>query len=521
MGILDILNEINNVRGSAKLDVLKSHSDNEILSRVCQMTYSKQITFGISKKTFPVVSSHTGECSLEKALTFMMEKFATRVFTGGDAINRLSEILSELSESDSEVVKRIMFGDLDVGINVSTINKVWAGLIKEQPQMLSSPENPKLIEKILKGGNAFAELKADGARGFGDVTGLSDEDGIHFFTRSSNEYLCLERIKKAIDQMQCVGWVIDGEFVVRAEEAPEIDVMASLMGDIEEVELSKSDKYKTVFDREAGNGIMNKSLKNTITPEEANRVVYQVWDITPRDVYYGLAPCLSHMTQEYRRNILIDFLSQIDDDCIQIIDSTPVKTLEDVRRVYQGYVKDGFEGIILKDGNSLWEDKRSKSFVKFKEKYPFDLEIVEVYEHDKDPNKVGGFVMVSACGTIKTRGGSGLTDTTTIKVYEGNSGWNRNQHLYEHHKDKAGNFIELPIPIEDRDVLDREKLMKMHKDGMLVGMIVECEVNAPTTSKTRKAGEPEFSFFLPIIKKLRYDKDKANRYEDVFVIDGE
>ncbi|QAX99057.1 DNA ligase [Aeromonas phage Assk] len=515
--ILDILNEINTARGSAKLEVLKSHVDNELLARVCLMTYSKQITFGISKKTFPVVSSHTGECSLEKALTFMMEKFATRVFTGGDAISRLSEILSQLSESDSEVVKRIMFGDLDVGINVSTINKVWKGLVKEQPQMLSSPEDQKLIDKILKLGNAYAELKADGARGFGDVTGLSTDDGVHFFTRSSNEYLGLNRILRAIDKMQCIGWVLDGEFVVRASDEPEIDVMAALMGDVEEVELSKSKKYdKTVFDRESGNGIMNTSLKNSITPEDSERVVYQVWDIVPRDVYYGLVPCPPELTQQKRRKILIDFLSKLDDDCIQIIESTPVKTLADVRRVYQGYVQDGYEGIILKHGDSLWENKRSKLFVKFKEKYPFDLRIVEVYPHDKDPNKVGGFVMVSECGTIKTNGGSGLTDTTHKKSYSSVDIFNHPE--LERFEDKGGQFIEIYIPLEERGELDREKLMQMYRDGELDDMIVECEVNAPTTSKTRKAGDPEYSFFLPIIKKLRWDKNTANRYEDVFVI---
>ena len=62
--------------------------------------------------------------------------------------------------------------------------------------------------------------------------------------------------------------------------------------------------------------------------------------------------------------------------------------------------------------------------------------------------------------------------------------------------------------------------MQMYRDGELDDMIVECEVNAPTTSKTRKSGDPEFSFFLPIIKKLRWDKNKANRYEDVFVINS-
>lgn len=517
--MIEILDSIEKARGKAKEEILKSHKDNDMLKQVCLMTYSKQITFGINKKTFPErIDGQNEIITLSDALLQLNQLYATRKLSGGNAITAMQCMLSGLSKGDAEVIRRVVFGDLNIGINTSTINKVWPKLVKEQPQMLSSPEDPKLIEKILKNGNAFAELKADGARGFGDVT----DESVKFYTRSGNEHIGLDRIVRAIESMSVQGWVFDGEFVVRSSDELETavdtdsDVMAMLMG--EEVELSKSSKYqKTVFDRESGNGIMNKALKGTITQEEADRVVYQVWDIVPREVYYGDIPCPKDMTQEKRRQILLDFLSRCNDDCIQIIESTPVKTIDEVRAVYQGYVADGYEGIILKDGNSLWEDKRSKSFVKFKEKYPFDLRIVEAYPHDKDQNKVGGFTMVSECGTIKTNGGSGLTDTTHLKVYEGDSDWNLNQHLYEHHEDKAGKFIEVLIPIENRGDLDREKLMVMYKNGELDDMIVECEVNAPTTSKTRKKGDPKYSFFLPIIKKLRYDKSVANRYEDVFL----
>lgn len=513
--ILNILNEINKARGKAKQDIMNSYKDNELFKKVCFMTYNNKMTFGINKKTFPERQDGFGNnLCLDDALKELETNFATRVVSGGAAVLSLKGILSNLSESDSEVIRRVMMRDLDVGINVSTINKVWPKLIKEQPQMLASPEDQKLIDKILKNGNAFAEMKADGARGFGDIS----QNQVNFFSRSGKEYTGLTRITNAILASGWGNWVVDGEFVVReSKKHIEVDIMASLMGEIEES--SDVDPTKKVFDRESGNGIMNKSLQGTITDEESDDIVYQVWDIVPRGVYYG--DDKSTMTQEQRREMLIKFVNSVDDDCIEVIESTPVKTMEDVRRVYQGYVKNGFEGIILKDGNSVWEDRRSKSYVKFKEKYPFDLEIVDVYAHEKDPNKVGGFTMVSSCGTIKTDGGSGLTDTTHRKVYEGKFDWDCFQHMYEHHEDKAGKFIEILIPIEDRGDLDREKLMLMHKAGKLVSMIVECEVNAPTTSKTRKAGEPEFSFFLPIIKKLRYDKSVANRYEDVFVIKGE
>lgn len=97
-------------------------------------------------------------------------------------------------------------------------------------------------------------------------------------------------------------------------------------------------------------------------------------------------------------------------------------------------------------------------------------------------------------GMARTNTGSGLTDT-------------------DYRYDDDG-ITRVYIPLDERGELDREYIMA-HKDEY-IGAIVEMEVDGLQKSKTRKKGEPEYSFFLPIIKKIRRDKTEPDDIHIVF-----
>ena len=250
-------------------------------------------------------------------------------------------------------------------------------------------------------------------------------------------------------------------------------------------------KESVVADRQTGNGILNKSLKGTIPKEEAQCIVYTVWDVIDRDVYYGNEKATKQYKDRFEE--LKQIVEELNDPRVQIIENTVVNNIDEAREVYHRYVNMGLEGIILKNLHGVFEDRRSKDQVKFKEVIDFDAEIVDVYPHSKDPNKVGGFTVRSACGRMMTNTGSGLTDTTTEKGDDG---------------------IERVIPFDRRNELDREMLWADRHN--LIGKVIEMTCNGYIRSKSRKEDEPEFSLFLPIIKRIRYDKTTANTVKEVF-----
>lgn len=476
---LQILNQIEITDSTnAKLALLKANAGNELLKRIYHLTYSRRLQYGIKK--IPIVEPRIESVTLEEGLNFLEYDLAERQVTGNAAIERLQEIMSCMSEDSREVLRRVLLRDLECGASRTMANKVWKGLVPEQPQMLASPYSEKTIKSITF--PAYAQLKADGARCFAEIRG-TDVSDVKLVSRAGNEYQGLDSLKRQLIDAAAEellkhpgGIYIDGELVCMA--AP-TDGIGFLLGE----------EPESVSVRSESNGIANKSLKGTIIPEEAERMSYQVWDMIPLDVVYSEGTLKSDPYDE--RFHQLTWMFDTNHSKIIVIENTIVNSLEEARLVYQNYVDQGLEGIILKNIKMLWENKRSKNQIKFKEIIDADLEIVGYYPHSKDPNKIGGFEFRSKCGKITVNGGSGLTDTTQRK--DDNDEWQ-------------------PIPLSERDELDRELLMT--KGDALIGMIVECQCNGWLKSKQRKDGT--VGLFLPIIKKIRIDKSEPQTFEEIF-----
>jgi ATP-dependent DNA ligase len=96
---------------------------------------------------------------------------------------------------------------------------------------------------------------------------------------------------------------------------------------------------------------------------------------------------------------------------IHLVESKVVDTYDEAKEIFEAYLSEGQEGIILKDLNGIWEDKRSKGQIKFKGELECDLRIVGVEEGTgKYAGMLGAILCESADGVIKTSCGSGFTD---------------------------------------------------------------------------------------------------------------
>lgn len=489
--ILDILNEIARTGSTnAKLELLKAQKENEMLKRIYRLTYHPQIQFGIKK--VPDFETDLGTYQLEEALDFMENHLATRKCTGHNAINRMSQILSGLRKEDSEVIARIIKRDLECGASSTMANKVWKDLIPKQPQMLAQPYSEKAIAKIKF--PAIAQLKADGARCFAEIRGYESRDDVKMYSRAGNEYQGLDGLKdelmaiyKKLSNVYPNGITIDGELVSTCVPKEDNDPFAFLSGEKENTQT------EAVVNRQTSNGLANKALKGTITESEANTMSFQVWDIYSNDIAYGEKKSDSY---EIRFDELEAFSHGYKK--IIIIESQIVENISEARAVYQKYLDKGLEGIILKNIDGKWEDKRSNNQVKFKDEIDIDLRIVDFIVHSKDDQKVGSFLLESDCGKIKVKSGSGLRDTDQIKTKD---------------EDEFGESIWVDIPITERHELNRAKLFTEIEEHIANGLIVELVCNGYTTAEGRT---DSVSLFLPIIKRLRFDKDTTNTFAEKF-----
>lgn len=378
--ILEILNELEaNSSRNFKIDLLNTHKDNLLLKEVCRLANDPFTQFYIRK--IPVYTKMTGNLMLDlNGAIEGLSILSTRTLTGNAAIAQLQMILCAVTIEDAEVIKRIIGKDLKCGVSTSTVNKVWKGLVHEFPCMLCSPFEQRLVDKIRF--PAIAQTKMDGMR----VNAIVKDGALSFYSRNGKELSLLDNMSEELLMMQQTygkDVVFDGELLVLDENGK-------------------------ISDRQTGNGTLNRAVKGTITEEQASRVVMIVWDIIPYDMFLKEKDITEY---SMRFAILENLIKRKVGNKVCLIESSTVQSLEQTQEIFQKHLTDGHEGIILKDPRSIWENKRSKSQIKFKAELDCDLRVVGVQEGSgKCEGMMGALMCESADGVIKVSVGSGFSD---------------------------------------------------------------------------------------------------------------
>ena len=436
MNINEFLNSLaENTSRNFKIDQLNAQSDNETLREVIRLALDPFTQFYQRKiPAYTPTPSAARPHSLEGAIGALYE-LSSRNVTGNAAIEYLRVTLSGLTADDAKVLERIIQKDLNCGVDVSTANKVWSHLIPEYPCMLCSPFEQKLVDKIKF--PAYAQMKMDGMR----FNAIVRSGKVEFRSRNGKQIHLLGNLEKEFAALAGdIDCVFDGELLVMLE------------GDHQ------------FADRQTGNGILNKANKGTISAEQAAMVHASVWDLIPY-AYFTDGHCLTPYAKRFSTLSQITNKQKAEGKKIWTVTSTIVETLEQAQEIFQEYLSEGHEGIILKDGAGVWEDKRSKTQIKFKGELECDLKIVAVEEgKGKAAGMLGAIICESADGIVKVNVGSGFSDA----------------------------------------------LRKQYWKENLVDRIVAVKYNSRIKNK---AGEE--SLFLPVFIELRDDKDVADSSKDI------
>jgi ATP-dependent DNA ligase len=422
MEVFDILEDLAaNPSRNYKIDKLTEHKDNQVLREVVRLTLDPFTQFYIRK--IPKYEA-TGSDSLVQAMDKLFE-LSSRTLTGHAGIEHLTQVLTSLSPKNAKVLERIIAKDLKCGVSTATANDVWLGLVVDYPCMLASQYEQKLVDKIQW--PAMVQLKMDGMR-FNAVV----RDGqCEFKSRNGKTIDLLGNLEKEfVELANGIDTVFDGELLVKDDSG--------------------------TLNRQTGNGILNKAGKGTITNTEAAMVHATIWDIIPY-MYFIDSYCPTPYKDRFAR------LKEADK--ISIVPNFIVENIDEAQAKFKEYYDQGEEGIILKDMNAPWENKRSKSLIKFKGELECDLKIVDVEDGTgKYEGMLGALVCESEDGIIKVKVGSGFNDE------------------------------------------DRKKIKKQD----VVGKVVAVKYNARIRSK-----HEDESLFLPIFVEIREDKDKADSAESI------
>jgi len=356
--------------------VIEAEVDNVELFEGFQLALSPYITFGVKK--VPSHSGPDGQGLPWEAFKELCELLATRQLTGDDARSAIELALSASTKSQwNDWYRRILIKDLRCGVSEKTINKVKKGAIPVFECMLAH-DGANHEKKIT--GVKLLEPKLDGVRCLTVVD--YDARTVVQYTRNGKVLENFSHIADALlANIDDLGrsYVLDGEVVSNSFQA--------LMKQVHR--------------------------KDDVQSGDARLMLFDILALSE------FRKGKSTLGQK-RRSALLKTFKPMFDKCghIDVIEQTEVDLDGYVGELqFKQFNKDaieaGFEGIMIKDVDAVYECKRSASWLKQKPFIEVSLNVIAVEEGTgKNEGRLGALICegVDDGKSIKVNVGSGFTD---------------------------------------------------------------------------------------------------------------
>lgn len=349
-----------------KTSILQEYVNDPDVVRLLNMALSPYITFGVKNFDLPASYPSTRDSRATDHFFNVADRLQARELTGGAARGEIVAALTLFTETEAEIMARVLRQDLKVNVGKSLINKAAGRPVVDDFDVQLAD---KMSDKFdWNGGPYFVEYKYDGMRlvAFVNIKQKTVEyrsrDGriqenvpVHITEQLLDAARCLECNVEGYDN----DVVFDGEIISQADDGKESyhNTMSMMK--------SKSDKDRTTLR-------------------------YRMFDAMPFAAFAALEydkPMLKR-----RRDVLIACghiptvgLDTSTSHWTHVLPSQAklCSTADEIREYY-GYLLDiGSEGAIIKKPNSLYLWKRSRDWVKLKPVFTADLTCTGIYEGDE------------------------------------------------------------------------------------------------------------------------------------------
>ena len=409
--VIKIFKQIQETSGTNdKKAIIAANKDNELFKKCLVFLLDGNINTGISNKKINKKVEPSSELApyylcINSTFEEVME-YLSKNNTGTDVDIYEIQCFLEGHKEYREFYEQMITKSFRLGADSKVVNSVIPGLIPTWEVMLgTSIEHCKLPE------NTWFSLsqKLNGNR----CTYYNGE----FYTRQNKKYIGLNHIKADIEKIpNAKEYVFDGELIYKNNEG-----------------LSDSSAFQK------GTGIANNKSESK---EELKLVLF---DVLPKEEFDNK---ISKDTYKIRKKHLLD-LKQYETENIEIVQMFYEGTDQSEIWKWLDYCEQhDMEGCML-NLDTPYECKRTKSLMKIKKFYDFDLQIVG-YEEGTGRNKgrLGAFVVDYNGNKVKV--GSGYSDEERVNFWN-----NRDKYIgrvitvkyKEISKDKKTGLESLQFPV--------------------------------------------------------------------------
>lgn len=382
--VITILNELEDARGSLeKRDILEVNKNNDLLRRVFVAALDPYVTYYVSKFKCPPPSGFVEQIADDVAINLFLDvlyKLSCRIVTGNAAKTLVEKYFSTLNLEQQRWCNRILLRRLRIGVQESTINKIWPDLVKSFSVALA------------------ATLKSEFVKG----------EGIKLLETVSYPVRC----EPKLDGLRLIAFKHSGKVTLYTRNGTIIETLPTLVSALENC--SGYDNF--VLDGEAlsKSGTWNDSVSVVMahkSKKDDSDIVFNVFDCVSYDAWTQKDGELDE-NYFYRALAAETIVKLVNSENVKLVPHINANNEKELKEFFQKCMDEGFEGIMLKRTDTKYEFKRSNNILKLKPKVTYEGIIVGHFDGRKGTRLecgFGGFHLVLANGVV-TRVGSGFDD---------------------------------------------------------------------------------------------------------------
>jgi DNA ligase-1 len=350
----------------------------------CRLALDPMITFGL--KQIPEKKDEDGPGLDWDSFNIIVERLRNRNLTGNAARDAVDALVKQATQTEwNGWYRRILIKDLRCGTSEKTINKV----VEKKYSQYAIPifgcqlahDSANHESKVT--GEKLIEVKLDGVR---VITIVYPDGRVDMFSRNGKELVNFPHVQKQFEFIAKIGCFSE----------------------------------PMVFDGEIMSGTFQDLMKqiHRKSSATANDAVLNVFDFMSLAEFEAGG---SDSTQIQRSSLLDNWYEFYGEQCPnvtvvaqELVDLDTAEGQTRYKEINAQAIAGGYEGIMLKDPNAIYECKRSVAWLKLKPFIEVSLEVVNVEEGTgKNLGRLGAVVCkgIDDGKEISVNVGSGFTDS--------------------------------------------------------------------------------------------------------------
>ncbi|MDR3249534.1 MAG: hypothetical protein LBS95_00430 [Mycoplasmataceae bacterium] len=325
----------------------------------------------------------------------ILDKLINREITGHGSINYINDLINFVGDKYKDEIYYIINKDLKANVNVSLINKISPNSVKEFKVALAerNDEAPQIHQVDFAKGSWMISRKIDGVR----VLSLLNNGEVEFYSRTGAQFQTLSTLKEQTKKILNLAkdrhnddFVLDGECCLIDEDGK--DDFSGMMKQITKKNYTVLNPKYIIFD----------FIKKSEFDSASGKTIFKE-----------------------RMKMLEDLNIESLGNCIQLIPHQNSITKNDYEKWIKHSKDKAWEGLMLRDENSVYTGKRSFDLQKIKSFYDAEYKVIGL-EEGKKKMLVNGIMQETNCIkslVIEHKGkhmnvGSGISDEERVLWYK-------------------------------------------------------------------------------------------------------